>query len=114
MDRVLTSGGRATAWEGREQLRYLQKQYGAQLQILPGSGLRKENAAEFVRQTGVRQLHSSCRGWKRDATGMTEKVSFAYCSGEHEQDYEAVSREEVTALRRVLQEECQYAERRRQ
>ena len=68
----------------------------------PGSGLRKENAVEFVRQTGVHQIHSSCRGWKRDNTGVTESVTFAYCPGEHASDYEVVSREEVEALRRAL------------
>lgn len=102
VDRVLTSGGKATAWEGRELLAKLQKQYGEEIQILPGSGLRKENAVEFVRQTGVHQIHSSCRGWKRDNTGVTESVTFAYCPGEHASDYEVVSREEVEALRRAL------------
>lgn len=103
VDRVLTSGGRATAWEGREQIARLQKQYGQEMQILPGSGLRKENAVEFVRQTGVGQIHSSCRGWEKDGTGVTNQVSFAYCPGEHASDYEAVDRTEVCGLKASLE-----------
>lgn len=104
VDRVLTSGGRQSAWEGREQIAGLQAQYGNAIQILPGSGLRKENAAAFLRQTKVTQLHSSCRGWEKDATAIAGQVSFAYNTGSHAEEYEIVSKEEVKGLKAVLEQ----------
>lgn len=103
VDRVLTSGTRQSAWEGREQIARLQEQFGKEIQILPGSGLRRKNAIPFIEQTGVYQIHSSCKGWERDTTGVTDKVSFAYCPGEHAQDYEVVDQEEVIGLKAVLE-----------
>jgi copper homeostasis protein len=58
VERILTSGGAATAWEGRAALRSLAPvaaRYG--LAIMAGAGMTPENAAELVRETGVREVH---------------------------------------------------------
>jgi copper homeostasis protein len=53
---------------------------GHRLQIVPCGGVRSGNAAEFLRGTGLRQLHSACR-----VHGQTR-----------------LSRDEATALRRAV------------
>ncbi len=57
--RVLTSGGRDTAWEGRKQIGTLRKLFGNQIEILAGSGITPDNAVSLVRSTGCDQLHGS-------------------------------------------------------
>ena len=43
------------------RLKAFAEQTAGRLQILPCGGVRSTNAAEFLRGTGVRQLHSACR-----------------------------------------------------
>lgn len=102
VDRVLTSGGRNTAWEGREVIARLQQKYGDQIEILPGAGLRKENALDFLAVAGTTQLHSSCKGYHTDPTAKGAHVSYAYNTGEHEMDVEVVNLEEVVAIKKLL------------
>lgn len=59
VDRLLTSGMKKTAWEGRDNLRYLQSYYGKHIQILAGSGVNPVNLAHIAEYTGVEQLHGS-------------------------------------------------------
>jgi copper homeostasis protein len=60
--RILTSGGADDAMTGRNQLRQLQQQFGGQIQILAGGGIRAENVATILQTSGVRQVHSAARG----------------------------------------------------
>lgn len=57
--RVLTSGGAADAFKGREELRHLVDRARGRITILPGGGVRSHNASEILRATGVSELHSS-------------------------------------------------------
>jgi copper homeostasis protein len=59
VDRVLTSGGAATAPEGAEQIRGLVTQAKGRIAILPGGGITPHNVARLVRETGVREVHFS-------------------------------------------------------
>ncbi|MCK5132955.1 MAG: copper homeostasis protein CutC [Candidatus Sabulitectum sp.] len=59
VDRILTSGGSGTAWEGRDTLRDLINYFGDNLEILPGSGISSNNAAALVEYTGCDQIHGS-------------------------------------------------------
>ena len=78
VDRVLTSGLKTTAVSGARTIQYLQKEYGEQIQILAGSGLNAQNVQMFIRQTNIKQVHSSCKGWLSDMTTCGGDVSFAY------------------------------------
>lgn len=49
--RVLTSGGACDAPSGKDELRRLQAAYGRQIEILPGGGIRAENAAQLAAYT---------------------------------------------------------------
>ena len=97
VDRVLTSGLKETAIAGAETIRYLQKEYGEQIQILAGSGINIQNVKKLIVQTGIEQVHSSCKGWLQDMTTYGDNVSFAYreeeqgeCKKDQRGDYEIV------------------------
>ena len=91
VDRVLTSGRQAKAWEGREEIRRLQEAFGDRIEILAGSGVNAENARRLMEYTGISQVHSSCRGYRKDAAARTEQVSYAYLPTPHEEEYDIVS-----------------------
>jgi len=57
--RVLTSGGAASAWQGRAALRALVERAAGRIEVLAGGGVREEHLAELVAATGVEQVHAS-------------------------------------------------------
>lgn len=58
-DCVLSSGGAVKAADGLAVLAAMQARVGDRITIMPGSGIRPENVADVVRQTGVRAVHAS-------------------------------------------------------
>jgi len=98
LDRVLTSGLKPKAVEGRDMIRKLQEAYGGQIQILAGSGVNAGNARELMRYTGISQVHSSCKAWKEDPTTVKNGVSYSMALGEQELCYDVVSAELVREL----------------
>lgn len=60
-DRILTSGQRKTAPEGKDNLREIVSQANGRIAILAGSGVNSQNAATIIRETGVNEVHSSCK-----------------------------------------------------
>jgi copper homeostasis protein len=60
-DRLLTSGGSATALAGSGVIRELVDRSGGKIEVMAGSGVTERTAAEIVRRTGVRELHFSAR-----------------------------------------------------
>ena len=59
IDDVLTSGGKPTAMAGINRLASLQSEYGYQIQIIPGGGVRPANIAQLIQKTGCKIYHSS-------------------------------------------------------
>lgn len=59
--RILTSGLRPTAHEGRDLLRDLVRQADERIVIMPGSGIRAANIREIALYTGAREFHTSAR-----------------------------------------------------
>lgn len=104
VDRILTSGGEHTALMGQECLRNLQSVYGNRIEILAGSGVRSENVAELLEKTGIRQVHSSCRGYREDRTARGNGVSFSYAGCPEWYHYEAVAEEQVRSLKQNVQQ----------
>lgn len=96
VDRVLTSGGRKTAMDGRLQIRHLVATYGRNIEILAGSGINDLNVAGLIRETGVQQVHSSCHGWRIDRTAQGSDVSYGYADGRYNRMFEVVSREKLS------------------
>ena len=92
-DRILTSGQAKTAVEGIKALKYLQDTYGSSIEFLAGSGVNAENALEIIRNTGIKQLHTSAKCWKIDpTTNYGSPVNYAYINGD---SYDAVDAEKV-------------------
>ena len=77
VQRILTSGQRQTAWEGRELIAAIRRQAEGRIIIMPGGGVDESNAAELVRETGVSELH--VRGtmpWREVMNFHDEPVPF--------------------------------------
>lgn len=55
VERVLTSGGRPSAWEGRAVIAALRRV--SPVEVMPGAGITAENVAALIRKTGVRAVH---------------------------------------------------------
>lgn len=102
VDRLLTSGLKVTAMEGRELLRDLQKKYGRQIQILAGSGINGENAQVLMAETGICQVHSSCKAWHQDATTSGRQVSYSYGGPKYRNAYDLVDPRLVADLVRSV------------
>lgn len=60
-NRLLSSGQRDTAMEGRDTLRQMVQQAAGRMTILAGSGVKPENAKALVEATGVTEVHASCK-----------------------------------------------------
>lgn len=102
VDRILTSGLQEKALDGAELIADLQKRYGTQIEILAGSGVNHNNAAALLKQTGVKQIHSSCKAWLPDPTTSGSNVTYAYALAASKTDdlnrYEVVSADLVKKL----------------
>lgn len=103
VDRILTSGQKAAAPEGRELLKELQARYGDRIQILAGSGIRKENVKELVDYTGITQVHSSCKDWIMDPTTAGGDVTYSYADGDHALCFDVVSESAVRKFLEVVE-----------
>lgn len=70
--RILTSGCQPTAMEGAKLLQQLVKQADGRITILAGSGITPENAAALKQQTGVPEIHGSCKMTRADGAWETD------------------------------------------
>ena len=70
--RILTSGCRPSAEEGIDTLRQLVQQAAGRIVILAGAGVTPKNAARIARETGVTELHGSCKHTLSDGTIETD------------------------------------------
>jgi len=93
VDRVLTSGCRLKAWEGRDTLRRLVEHARGRIAIMAGGRLSADNLAPLIAATGVREVHLGSAVTRTMASAMT------YSPGEgHELDWPGVDSEKVRAI----------------
>lgn len=59
--KLLTSGCKATAWEGRKMLKKLLSQAGRRIGIIGASGIRVDNVHQLVLETGLYEVHASLK-----------------------------------------------------
>lgn len=59
--RILTSGGRKTAIEGREIIKNLITVSENRIIIMPGGGITEDNIYDLVKATGLQEFHGSFR-----------------------------------------------------
>jgi copper homeostasis protein len=67
--RILTSGQRARAWEGRELIAELVRRAAGRIVILAGGGISEGDVGELVRTTGVTEVHVRATMVIREAPG---------------------------------------------
>ena len=70
--RLLTSGCQPNALEGADTIRQLVERSAGRITILAGAGITPDNALQIVRQTGVSEIHSSCKHTLTDGTIETD------------------------------------------
>ncbi len=58
-DKVLTSGGKPSAFEGVAQIAEIQQRFGSQIAIMAGGGINITNVMEIIAATGVTNCHAS-------------------------------------------------------
>ena len=62
IDRVLTSGQMASAWDGRDLIRkVVDYTKNLPISIMAGGGVNAQNVKDLVKITGVREVHTSAR-----------------------------------------------------
>jgi len=103
-ERVLSSGGRASAAEGAAQLRALVAQAAGRVAVMPGAGIHARNIASLAQATGAREFHASAKRalpsgmrhrqpglgdmatgeWRTDAAEVRAMVSALHTLGAHE------------------------------
>lgn len=73
--RLLTSGCKPSAEEGVQTLRQLVQQAAGRITILAGAGVTPQNAARIVCQSGVTEIHGSCKHVLADGTIETDTAT---------------------------------------
>ena len=97
-ERVLSSGGAATAPEGVARLRALVEQAGDRIVLMPGAGIDESNIAQLLRLTGAREFHASAKRVLASAMRHSSAASLGMAAGELRSDEDQVRRL-VAALR---------------
>lgn len=69
-DRILTSGLRDTAVQGRDLIRSLIEKADNRIEIMPGSGVNEDNMIALLDHTKAKSIHSSAK------TVISSKMSF--------------------------------------
>lgn len=59
--RILTSGGAATAWQGRHEIQLLVQQAQGRIALMPGGGITPENILAIVLDSQAQEFHFSAR-----------------------------------------------------
>ena len=60
--------------------------------------MNASNAKEMMDDTGISQVHSSCKSWLNDPTTTGKEVSYSFASSPHENDYDVVDEALVRQL----------------
>ncbi len=90
--RVLTSGQVPNVGNAIPMIQKLVEQAQDRIIILPGSGVRADNIATIVTQTGAKEMHSSAR------KAMPSKMAFNQPSMQENMQYFDVDTEEIHAM----------------
>lgn len=95
--RILSSGGCATALEGGAVLAGLVQQAGSRIALMAGAGLTADNIASVATRSGCRQLHASAKAVRHSAMRFQNPALLGL-----ESDWLQTKQAHVEALRRAL------------
>ncbi len=93
-ERVLTSGGQATADAGRAVIREMVKAARGRISVMPGAGVTPENVTKIIQRVAVHEIHSSCSVQVSENNAVAD---FSTCGGLR-QTSETRVRELVTSI----------------
>ncbi|WP_282296257.1 copper homeostasis protein CutC [Stenotrophomonas sp. PS02289] len=95
--RVLSSGGQASAEAGADTLAALVNQASGRISVMAGAGIKPGNIASVAQATGCRELHASAKGTRRSAMRFQNPALVGLSP-----DWVATDADEVAALRAAL------------
>ena len=93
--RILTSGGTPKAMDGLDRLAALHKAAAGRIEIMVGSGVTKDNAAQIAKQTGIRSFHASC---SVSVAAIDAEAEFSFAPAQLRQ----TNIDEIDAMNRTL------------
>jgi copper homeostasis protein len=102
--RVLTSGQKKTAVDGRELIGRLIAQAGTRIEVLAGAGVRAHNVRQLIEGTHCRQVHMTAFSARIDASTSASCLSFGGVPGSPSSFYEQVDPAVVRRMRETLDE----------
>jgi copper homeostasis protein len=98
VDRVLTSGGESTSLHGQETILQLVKKAQGRIVVMPGSGIKPENARSLIDYTGVTEVHVGLRSaLPSPMLHRNPRISMGWLEGREYQRF-VVLEEEVRKL----------------
>lgn len=95
-ERILSSGTKPTAWEGRVILKQLIEQAQGRISIMPGSGVNVQNAKDLIAFTKAQEIHFSAK----------EVISSPFQKGDQsvfEGNYWLTSADRIAAVKQQLE-----------
>lgn len=95
--RVLSSGGQASAEAGAAVLAALVKQAAGRISVMAGAGIRPGNIAAVAKATGCIELHASAKGTRHSGMRFQNPALVGLSP-----DWVATDADEVSALRAAL------------
>jgi copper homeostasis protein len=88
-DRILTSGQKSNAYEGRELISKLIQRAGDRIVIMPGAGINPDNALSIC-ETGAKEIHLS--GKRKRTANSTSEIRMGNNDDVHEVTDESIIR----------------------
>ncbi len=101
IDRLLTSGQRQTAWEGRMLIGDLVRAAAGRIIIMAGSGVNAANAVELVGVTGVTEVHLRGAMLQHDV-GRAHDIRFRSALPADELARQVTDVERISAVKRAI------------
>ena len=98
-ERVLTSGGRASAIEGAGAIARLVAQAAGRIRVMPGGGITAHNLGELVARSGADEFHASARALQLSPIRHRNDALPGLSP-----DWSATQEEQVRALGNVLRD----------
>jgi len=101
-NRILTSGGEPTALQGLASITTLVKAVAGRISIMPGSGIRPENARRIIEASGVREIHAGLASAVPSAMRFRNPRISMGSAPEREYERRVVLEESVRSLLRAV------------
>lgn len=102
-DRILTSGLKPTALEGKQLIKKLVEKAKSRVIILAGSGITDLNVASVIEVTGVNEVHMTAHTFK-DSEMKYKSDAVKFCGNSRESDYKTkfTNYYKVNEIRKII------------